>query len=310
MAIVESFLTVLGATSAAASLHSWFSGIKAGGTIEEAIRQLEILHAKVERISDHILYAPDVEQVQSFDSQASKLTDPRELREVLEPMQSNLGTDLLATGVISTPEKLKAAFRKDPWEVLIEARPASRMKKPTNPDLVPILFLDQGTLYVGWQTRGVLPILLDCDYEASLLVGHTTLTASEDPPALPGNQGSRSPAPQQATVPTVPPTSTFPSGAPSADCMIIPAQKSFFFTAHTNCELALDSKFLRFVDKDNNRYSFEEQIDTIAEVEINTRKCLMWIRTNTGTLREVEATGKDLKLMAKWLNERGVNVNV
>jgi formylglycine-generating enzyme required for sulfatase activity len=40
----------------------------------------------------------------------------------------------------------------------------ARTKRPDNPDLVAILFTDSGISYIGWQTKGALPILFGCDY--------------------------------------------------------------------------------------------------------------------------------------------------
>ncbi len=59
---------------------------------------------------------------------------------------------------------MRKAFEKNPFEVLIEARPINRIVKPNNPDLIPVLFYDSGIYYVGWQTSGALPILFDCNY--------------------------------------------------------------------------------------------------------------------------------------------------
>ena len=68
---------------------------------------------------------------------------------------------------MSTPEKLKKAFIKDPWELLIDIRPVNRTKKPSNPDLIPITFYDNNLQYIGWQTLGALSSLFNCDFESN-----------------------------------------------------------------------------------------------------------------------------------------------
>jgi hypothetical protein len=84
---------------------------------------------------------------------------------------------------------LRQSFRKDPWELLIDPRPANRTKKPNNPDLVPIAFYENNVHYIGWQTRGALPSLFNCDFESNgtlllpankLVDGQATILVPED----------------------------------------------------------------------------------------------------------------------------------
>ncbi len=162
MEIITSCLAILGAVSGAATLHGYFTGLKTGNEIRH-------IQPRVERLSDHILYTPSIQQVHAINETSDKVSDLRELREMLEPVQTGLNQDILSTAVLSTPSKLKEAFRKDPFEVLIETRPVGRAKKPSNPDLLPIFFHENGVHYVGWQTRGVLPLIFNCDYSPEIV---------------------------------------------------------------------------------------------------------------------------------------------
>jgi len=171
MAVLESCLTVLGVTSGFASMHAWFTGFQMGNQLQQmeeqlqyVLKGLEITQSKVERLTDHILYAPSIQQVQVLKENSNKMTNLRNVKELLEPIQYSLKEDILSTAVLSTPSKLKEAFQKDPWEVLLEIRPIERTQRPTNPDLIPILFLDNGAIYIGWQLKGTLPFLFDCEY--------------------------------------------------------------------------------------------------------------------------------------------------
>ena len=150
----------------AAGIHSWFSGIRAGRIQESLLRETELTRHSIERLSDHILSVCSVVEVRSSTQENQEfLTDNRKICELLNPIQMSLGEDILTTAVVLTPDKLQNAMSKDPWEVLVEIRPVERVKRPVNPDMVPIIFNDGGGFYIGWQMRGTLPMLLGCEYE-------------------------------------------------------------------------------------------------------------------------------------------------
>jgi len=149
-----------------AGLHSWLTGIRHGRIHDRLLDELLQTKATVERLSDHLYYVSSVQQVRDITKlQQKQLLDKRTISELLNPLQENLRQDILATAVIATPEKLLKAFNKDPWEVLIDPRPLDRVKKPENPDLFPIIFKHQSVYFIGWQMKGVLPSLFDCEYD-------------------------------------------------------------------------------------------------------------------------------------------------
>lgn len=164
MAILETCLTVLKIAETTTRLYDWFTGVSSGDTMNAKIKALSNNQANIIRLSDRLLYAPDFQQAINTEH-FGRLSKPKEVHDLLNPISSAIDEDILASAVISTPEKLKKAFQKDPWELLLDIRPVSRTKKPANPDLVPISFLDGHTQYIGWQTKGALPILLNCDFK-------------------------------------------------------------------------------------------------------------------------------------------------
>jgi len=119
----------------------------------------------IERLSPHIFYAPDVQAIKDNNlSRQQQDSALRQTRESLDPLQKALGGDLLSSAVIWTPEKMQQAFDQDPWQVLIDVRPVARAAKPNNADMIPFLFDEAGTQYIGWQIKGVLPMMFDCHY--------------------------------------------------------------------------------------------------------------------------------------------------
>ncbi|MCP4550386.1 MAG: hypothetical protein GY835_28335 [bacterium] len=148
-----------------AGIHSWFTGIRTGQVHEHLLKEAKRTRHSVERLTEHILAIESIVEVKDITkSEQPQLHDKRQVCELLDPVQRGLGEDILTTAVILTPEKLQKAVAKDPWEVLMEIRPAARAKQPVNPDMVPIIFSEENNIYIGWQTRGAFPMLFDCEY--------------------------------------------------------------------------------------------------------------------------------------------------
>lgn len=161
---LDTCLSILEITEKATKIYDWFTGISAGDQMNSQLRNLSKSNAKVERLNDHILYAPDLHQAINKD-RSTDLNNKKKIVDLINPVAEAMGTAVLASAVVSTPEKLRAAFKKNPWELLLYVKPANRTKQLDNPDLVPISFNDGGVQYIGWQTRGALPSLFNCDFE-------------------------------------------------------------------------------------------------------------------------------------------------
>ncbi|MDY7094984.1 MAG: hypothetical protein SX243_18580 [Acidobacteriota bacterium] len=162
--MIGSALSVL---SSVAGLHSWVSGIRQGEAQESILDELRTANIAIEKLSERIFYAESLKEVRATDSEVRLRAMERksDVYALLEPLQRSLGEDLLSTAMLSTTEKLQAAFREDPWEVLFSIRPLVRAKAPSNPDALPIIFSDTDSYYVGWQMKGTLPSLFGCEYD-------------------------------------------------------------------------------------------------------------------------------------------------
>ena len=96
---IEIALAIFSVASGTASLHSWFTGLKVGEQrrMEE---ELSVNHIAVDRLSDHILYAPSIQQVRDTTrTRQEHLEDGRQLRALLEPAQQGLQEDILSTAI-------------------------------------------------------------------------------------------------------------------------------------------------------------------------------------------------------------------
>jgi hypothetical protein len=163
---LSSVLTIVSILDKSKGLYDWFTGLSRGDQLKKSVIALEATNAPITRLSDKILWAPSFIEASGHSSMTENLTAAeadlvRRLSNSAEPYQG----DTLISAISASPPRLRKAFSNDPFQVLIDPRPERRATRPTDPDLVPIRFYDDGQYYIGWQKRGVLPSLFDCDFE-------------------------------------------------------------------------------------------------------------------------------------------------
>ncbi len=155
------------ALSSAHSLYDAVSGIVRGDNkIDRAVDKISDhlvkLNQTVEKLSDSILYAPNLETVTT--GTREKIDNLREVRQVLEPMQKAMGDKILSSSMMRIPERMNKAFKKNPWEVLENITPIAHSQPPqVGSSWIPISFEHEATWYIGWQKLGVIPSLFDCE---------------------------------------------------------------------------------------------------------------------------------------------------
>ncbi len=170
--MIETFISVLGAANTIHDSYNKISGIFKSKD-NSHLEYLDRIASGVERLSDNILYAPNMEAVRDVtQNRQRKIDNFREVKDSLEPLQKAVGSEILSSAIILTPDKMQTAMQASPWEVLLEIRPVNFSKPHSNPDMIPIVFEHDGVQYVGWQMRGTLPMLFNCTYD-ELLVPET-----------------------------------------------------------------------------------------------------------------------------------------
>ncbi|MCP4458827.1 MAG: hypothetical protein GY816_12510, partial [Cytophagales bacterium] len=97
MDIIGSCLTVLGVTSGIATLHAWFTGLKTGKQLDMILNRQSESNLKIEKLAERILYTPSIQQVHTVNETSKKVEDLRKIREILEPVQVGLNSDILST---------------------------------------------------------------------------------------------------------------------------------------------------------------------------------------------------------------------
>jgi hypothetical protein len=160
---IGTILSVVGGVSEAINIYKFGSTLAKGSDAGRVLGALERIHATVERLSDNILYAPGIEGFSPAAGSAHRLNGLREVRALLEPVQAALGGEIVSSGLIETPDKMERAMLENPWAVLEDIRPQHLAVRQANPDKVPVLFVHHGVRYIGWQMRGALPVLFNCE---------------------------------------------------------------------------------------------------------------------------------------------------
>jgi len=172
--MLETFISLCGAANTIHDSYNKISGIFKSKD-NSHLEYLDRIASGIERLSDNILYAPNMEAVRDItQNRQRKIDNFREVKESLEPLQKAVGSEILSSAIILTPDKMQIAMQKSPWEILLDIRPVSLSNSPNNPDMIPIVFEHDGVQYVGWQMRGTLPMLFDCTYD-ELLVPETEI---------------------------------------------------------------------------------------------------------------------------------------
>jgi WD40 repeat protein len=158
--MLESFISIMDGSHTYHQISGIFKGHQ-----EKIEKYLERMAINIERLSENILYAPNAISVKNISKPRQQyIEDLREVRQSLEPVQRAVGEKILSSAIISTPEKMHKALKKNPWKVLMNIHPVTVASCPSQADMTPILFNYDGIQYIGWQMRGTLPILFDCEY--------------------------------------------------------------------------------------------------------------------------------------------------
>ena len=167
----EQFLSLagLGLSAADVGLRAYraISDIKTGREQTSALlNQLQRLDAKVERLSDTILYVPDAHVIRERQPSTPKRTaELADVRQALEPVQRVVDAQIVSSELITVPDKMQKVFVANPWSVLDDIQPVNVARRPSDPNKAPILFNYKNTHFVGWTKIGALGSLFDVDYD-------------------------------------------------------------------------------------------------------------------------------------------------
>jgi len=168
--MLNTIISILGGVNTGFDVYSKASAIFKGNKSEEYLKKISLnikkLNVKVERLSENILYASNLDVISDINNNRQKYVDhSRDVRELLEPVQQSIGEEILSSAIIYSPEKMQKSMQKNPWEVLENITPVNFVSPQPNPNKIPVLFNHNSNIYVGWQMKGILPLLFDCNFD-------------------------------------------------------------------------------------------------------------------------------------------------
>lgn len=168
MAILETALGIVNGLDKLKGLYDWCTGISMRDRMKQMVAELESQRREVRRLSDQVLYCPSVQQITTVVGTLDQISKEAEVKTMLEPLGRALESECLATAVVSVPYDLKSALERDTRQVLADVRPLPEVLKPPFEQMVPVIFTDKGTRYVGWQMPFVLQSLFGCKFKPGL----------------------------------------------------------------------------------------------------------------------------------------------
>jgi len=169
--MIETALSIWERATSAQDTYKCLSSLIFGDRQEQYLQQIatdmQDLKVHIERLSDTMLYAVNLEGVRVLGQQEQRyINDLREIRQLLEPIQQALQQPLLASAMVVAPPA--GDELKPPRHALTYISPLEYVTVPLidNWDGVPVLFQEQGSHFVGWQSPERLSKRLGCEYHA------------------------------------------------------------------------------------------------------------------------------------------------
>lgn len=168
--MIGTILSLCSAAKQVADTYSMVTGLVYGDPntrlLTELVQHQQAMRIGIERLSDNILYAPDLHAIKDITHHNNqRALDGQAAREYLEPTQLALKQPIFSAALIVTPDKMQQAVAKNPWEVLHDVRELSCFNLHIPPEGVLIQFERKGVWYMGWQLRGALPLLFNCELQ-------------------------------------------------------------------------------------------------------------------------------------------------
>ncbi len=205
--MIESILSICSGAKTAYDTYKMASEIIRGNPqiklLEEIAKQNGDMKIHIERLSDKILCGTNYYPVQDVNpSRRQQVEDLREIRESLDPLQRALGEEIFSSAMILTPDKMRQAMVKNPWDVLDDIRPFNRATPHHDPAKVPIVFDDNGVRFIGWMKRGLLPVVFEVEWQTFSTPSEIIRTNNPEPVEIPRTSSpSRTVSPEQPTKP-------------------------------------------------------------------------------------------------------------
>lgn len=132
-------------------------------------QKLDKVSVRLEEVARHIYYLAQQEVWDTSVSKQRTIDDLRHIGQAARPLQKVLGTDLVISKPIISPDRLQAAFRRNPEEIFFDIRPLRSEGIPVgymnDHTMVPVTFTRWGQGFMGLIKVGYAKDYLDCEYK-------------------------------------------------------------------------------------------------------------------------------------------------
>jgi formylglycine-generating enzyme required for sulfatase activity len=175
--MIETMMTIYEAAKMGLDAYKCVNTLIFGDTKKQYLQQMAAdmkdMKTHIECLSDNILYAGNFDGVRATgDQDQHYIKDYREIRQLLDPIQTALKKPILSSALISAPAPIELG---NPRQFLSEITPIEQLPEFFFDDFVPVLFKDGDIYYVGWQHVTYLSDQLDCHYLPDWQPNHNQL---------------------------------------------------------------------------------------------------------------------------------------
>ena len=162
-------ISLTGLVGSGASIYGVISAIKAGSDFNEMLNSFDALENKIDSITDKIsILHGDILRDRSLNEQVyfRKVNIQKEL---LTPIQEILELNILSSIPIKTPKSFQRGLKYNPREILLNIDKLEHSNFNKNGSMIPVLFCENMTYYVGWQLPSTISLMFDLEIKESYL---------------------------------------------------------------------------------------------------------------------------------------------
>ncbi len=141
-------------------VHNLVCGNKQEEYLKQIASDTRDMQIHIERLSDKILYAANMDSVRAAELKKTKYVDDlKQVSDILLPLQQALDEPILSSAVIFSPQQIQSP--SSVLEMISELKYLI-IPEPIYEGEIPVVFLENGIYYVGWQQTSVVSQKLGC----------------------------------------------------------------------------------------------------------------------------------------------------
>lgn len=140
------------------------SGIKNDKNLDTLINEIQSVGIAIDKLSDNIYYTSSINSINFIETEGSKILDKNIIHNLLDPISAITKNKILASSFWRTPTPTMELINTNPSLILHSITPISKVKPNDNPDMIPVIFTRNNKKFVGWQLRGILPLIFKLEF--------------------------------------------------------------------------------------------------------------------------------------------------